>query len=105
MKDIDDESNSENNNNSKDEGILKINDLLKNNKDIFNLTFNTLNKINNRKGIQIESIQDSDENKTVNLVDKNELEEKVEYFRMYLMSNYVFKRKNVESFEEEEKEK
>ena len=101
IRNITDESISENINNSNDEAIIKINDLIKNNKDIFNLTFNALNKINNRKGIQIESIQDSEENKTINLVDKNELEEKIEYFRMYLMSNYVFKRKNVGSSEEE----
>ena len=104
MKDEDSENNSENIINSNDEGIIKINDLIENNKDIFNLTFNALNKINNRKGIQIESIQDSDENKTVNLFDKNELEEKIEYFRMYLMGSYAFKRKNIGSSEEEKEQ-
>ena len=104
LKDEDSENNSENIINSNDEGIIKINDLIENNKDIFNLTFNALNKINNRKGIQIESIQDSDENKTVNLFDKNELEEKIEYFRMYLMGSYAFKRKNIGSSEEEKEQ-
>ena len=102
IKEEDNESNIDNLSNSKDEGILKINELISNNNEVFNLTLKALNKINNQKGIQIDSIQDSEENKS-NYLDKNELEEKIDYFRMYLINN-AFKRKNLESSEEEEKE-
>ena len=102
IKEEDNESNIDNLSNSKDEGILKINELIANNNEVFNLTLKALNKINNQKGIQIDSIQDSEENKS-NYLDKNELEEKIDYFRMYLI-NYSFKRKNLESSEQEEKE-
>ena len=43
------------NKNIKDEEILKINNIIKNNNNIFNLTSNTLNKIKNEL---INSIQD-----------------------------------------------
>ena len=102
IKEEDNESNIDNLSNSKDEGILKINELISNNNEVFNLTLKALNKINNEKEIQIDSIQDSEENKS-NYLDKNELEEKIDYFRMYLINN-AFKRKNLESSEEEEKE-
>ena len=104
IKDEDNASNIDYLNNAKVEGIIKINDLIKNNNDVFNLTLNTLNtlnKQNNQKGIQIDSIQDSeDDNKSIHF-DKNELEEKIEYFRMYLINYYAYKRRNGGSSEEE----
>ena len=103
IKEEENESKIDNLDDSKDEEIIKINDLIKNNSDAFNLCLNSLNRINNQKGILIDSIQDSEENNSIHF-DKGELEEKIEYFRMYLISHYVSKRKNSGSSEEEKEE-
>ena len=103
IKEEENESKIDNLDGSKDEEIIKINDLIKNNSDAFNLCLNSLNRTNNQKGILIDSIQDSEENNSIHF-DKGELEEKVEYFRMYLISHYVSKRKNSGSSEEEKVE-
>ena len=100
IKEEENESKIDNLDDSKDEEIIKINDLIKNNSDAFNLCLNSLNRINNQKGILIDSIQDSEENNSFHL-DKSELEEKIEYFRMYLIIYYISKRKNSGSSEEE----
>ena len=99
----DDESNIDNLD-SKDEGIIKINDLIKNRSDIlYNPSLNELSKINNQKGIEINSIRDSEENKSFQY-DKNELEDKIHYFRIYLINYYAFKRKNIGTSEEEKED-
>ena len=96
--DEDDESNIENLNNSKE--VIKFNDLIDNKN--FSLSLNTLSNIKNQKRIEINSIIDSEDNKSIHL-DKNELEEKIEYFRYYIINYYAFKRKN-NGYSEEEKE-
>jgi hypothetical protein len=96
--DEDDESNIENLNNSKE--VIKFNDLIGNKN--FSLSLNTLSNIKNQKRIEINSIIDSEDNKSIHL-DKNELEEKIEYFRYYIINYYAFKKKN-NGYSEEEKE-
>ena len=91
----DEESNNDNLNTFKDDGIVKMNDYI-NNKDI-SLSLNSLSKIKNQKRVEVSSI--SEDNKSIQL-DKNELEEKIEYFRYYII-NFVFKRKNNLCSEEE----
>ena len=103
-KEEDDDYSNIDNLDSKDEGIIKINDLINNRSDILNnFPLNELSKINNQKRIEINSIKDSEENKSF-LYDRNELEEKIQYFRIYLINYYAFKKKNIGSSEEEKEE-
>ena len=72
-------------------------------KDIFMLPLNSLIKLKNEKRIEINSIRDSSDYRSkdfTNTIDKNEIEEKIDYFRIYLI-NYIFKMRNYSNSEEE----
>ncbi len=77
---------------------IKINELIKNKNNILS-SLNSLSAINNRKHIEINSIMDSEDSKSI-AFDQNELEEKIEYFRNYLLYYYIFKPKNIINSEE-----
>lgn len=101
IKEDEDESNIINNENSKDRKVIEKKELIGNNKDLFNSPLYKLNRINIGKRIHNDSFQDSKRIKSFPF-DKNELEEKVDYFRNYLIINYAFKKSNGCSEEEKE---
>jgi hypothetical protein len=82
-----------------DDNNGNINVLFENNKNIINLPLKCLCAINNPNRIEINTILDSEESKSI-YFDKNELEEKIEYFRTYLLNVYLFRRKKNENDDE-----
>ena len=99
----------ENENNLVNYEELKINDIIENNiiKEEINsdkLSLNDIDIIKNEKEPQINSIREYEENSSKEIhFDANELEEKIEYLRIFLI-NYIF-RKSISSDEENEEEK
>ena len=77
---------------------IEINELIKNKNNILS-SLKSLSAINNQKRIEINSIMDSEDSKSI-AFDQNELEEKIEYFRYYLLYYYIFKPKKIINSEE-----
>ncbi len=69
------------------------------NKNMFYLPLNCFCAINNKNRIEINSLLESEENNSI-CMDKNELEDKIEYFRNYLINVYLCKRKKNVNFDE-----
>ena len=66
---------------------------------MFCLPLNCLYAINNKNRVEINSLLESEEGKSI-CMDKNELEDKIEYFRNYLINVYLYKRKKNANFDE-----
>ena len=93
-------------NNNKDNltnKIIKKEQFKKNKNNIFNIRLNRLIRINNKKRNEFNSLIDSGNENTPYDLDIREFEDKIEYFRRYLINYYAFKLKNI-SINEEEKE-